>query len=398
MNEKLICMKRGLLFIPFLLVIVLLMCSFYHQPEKNNNIDINIQHGIVYYEDSIFSGWPANHGIWTWGDEILVGFVRARHMEKSGHTYDQKTSRDCYARSFNSGNCWKIEGAFDNGQKGWRYNNQLSDSLSVSPYALTESIDFLHPDFAITFQRETNNIGPSHFYYTYNRGMNWIGPFMISNMGTNGIATRTDYIIDDHRTLTAFFTVAKTNNREGRVLCVRTSDGGITWEKVAWVGNEPEGFDIMPSSVRLSSQRLLTVIRSRNENGQDFISAYKSDDNGQSWIRIKDPVADTGRGGSPPALLKLTDGRLALAYIYRSKFGSRVNVRFSIDEGTNWSDEIILRCCDGANTDVGYPKMIQRQDGKLLIVYYWNNSGLPNALPYRYIAYTMFDPTDINLN
>jgi len=396
MNKFKSLKSEGLCFL-CLLVFAFFMYSFCYQSEGNSNVGFNVKHGIVYYEDSVFCGWPANHGIWSWGDEILVGFVRAKHMEKSGHTYDQKTSRDYYARSVNSGNSWKIESAFDNGQKGWRYNNQITNDLAVSPRALTDSIDFLHPDFAITFQRETNNIGPSHFYFTYNRGITWIGPFMISNMGTNGIATRTDYIIDDNRTLTAFFTVAKTNNREGRILCVRTSDGGITWEKVSWVGNEPEGFDIMPSSVRLSSQRLLTAIRSRKENGQDFISAYNSDDNGQTWTRIKDPVADTGRGGSPPALVRLTDGRLALAYIYRSKYGSRVNVRFSENEGASWSDEIILRCCDGANTDVGYPKMIQLKDGKLMVIYYWNNSGLVDSKPYRYIANTIFDPTETNL-
>jgi hypothetical protein len=52
-------------------------------------------------------------------------------------------------------------------------------------------------------------------------------------------------------------------------------------------------------------------------------------------------------GGSPSALVKLSDGRLALAYIHRSQYGSRVKVRFSSNSGQIWSDEIVLRGGDG---------------------------------------------------
>lgn len=119
-------------------------------------------------------------------------------------------------------------------------------------------------------------------------------------------------------------------------------------------------------------------------------------DNGKTWGRLKDPVADTGRGGSPPALVKLADGRLALGYAYRSEYGSRMNVRFSSDKGNSWSDEIVLRGGDGASRDVGYPRMLQRPDGKIVIIYYWNNALTEGAKPYRYIAYTIFDPEKWN--
>ncbi len=32
------------------------------------------RHVMVYHRPGQFAGWPANHGIWCWGDEILVGF------------------------------------------------------------------------------------------------------------------------------------------------------------------------------------------------------------------------------------------------------------------------------------------------------------------------------------
>ncbi len=33
-----------------------------------------VEHLKVHHEQGRFDGWPANHGIWSWGNEILVGF------------------------------------------------------------------------------------------------------------------------------------------------------------------------------------------------------------------------------------------------------------------------------------------------------------------------------------
>lgn len=367
----------------------------------------DVQHVNIYYDAGRFAGWPANLGIWSWGDEILVGFVEAAYHDDGGfHTYDQSTARDKFARSRDGGLTWTIEDAYEHGQTAWRYNNRLEDGVE-EPEELSEPIDFTHSDLALTFLRRTNNIGPSHFYYSYDRGRQWQGPFALPNLDTPGIATRTDYIIDGPHELLAFFTVAKSNDREGRVLAARTTNGGVTWEQVAWVGPEPEGFEIMPSSVRLSSSEVLTVIRrregSRGEGSrQDLMSAYRSTDNGHTWERVGDPVANTGNGGSPPALVKLDDGRLALAYVVRSSegSGSRVGVKFSADEGQTWSEETVLRQ-DGATSDAGYPRMVQRPDGKLVVVYYWNRAleegqvAIRDRQPWRFIAATIFDPDAI---
>jgi hypothetical protein len=354
----------------------------------------DIQNGIVFHEEGRFAGWPANHGIWIWDNEILVGFVEAAHMDSKGfHTYDRSTATNKYARSNDGGRSWTIEDAYEHGQTARGFDNNISGQKIKIPVPISTPIeDFTHPGFIFTFLRQHNDHGPSHFYYSKDRGKIWEGPFVFPDLNTNGVATRTDYIVDGPKELTAFITVAKSNKREGRVTMVRTTDGGLNWELVSWIGPEPEGFDIMPSSVRLSPTELLTVIRTRTGNGQDLMTSWISGDNGKSWEKLKDPVADTGKGGSPPALLKLNDGRLALAYIYRSQYGSRVNIRFSADNGASWSDEIILRGCDGATFDVGYPRMVQRPDGKLVIIYYWNNANQEGAKPFRYIASTIVDP------
>ncbi|MBM1105843.1 exo-alpha-sialidase [Aurantibacter crassamenti] len=356
-----------------------------------------IQHEIVFAEDGKYAGWPANHGVWSWGDEILIGFVLADYNEstKGLHTYEIPSSRNRYARSLDGGVTWKITDAYKIGQKAWGHDNDIVPEKAVDPVVLTKPIkDFTNPEFLLTFLRHNNHDGPSHFYFSNNKGLSWEGAFKFPNVGLPGIANRTDYVVDGKQSLSVFVTTAKSNKREGRVALVRTTDGGLTWNLVSYITPEHEGFDIMPSSIRLSESELLTTIRSRMKNGLNLISSYKSNDNGKTWKRLKDPAPDTGRGGSPPALTKLKDGRLALGYINRSEYGSRVHVRFSDDNGESWSDEITLRSGEGANRDVGYPRIAQRADGKLILVYYWNNTLIEGSKPYRYIAATIFDPND----
>lgn len=357
----------------------------------------DIEHKIVFSEDEKYAAWPANHGIWTWNNEILIGFVEAsfKASNKGLHTYDITTARNKYARSFDGGVTWKITDAFESGQKAWGYDNSVPAEKAVKPIPMKEAMkDFTSPDFLLTFLRHNNNDGPTHFYYSNNKGKSWKGAFEFPDLGLSGIANRTDYIVDGKQSLTLFVTTAKANKKEGRVALVRTVDGGLTWTLESWITPEHGGFDIMPSSVRISDTELLTTIRTRTEDKLDLISSYRSKDNGKTWLRLKDPVPYTGSAGSPPALVKLKDGRLALGYIYRSQFGSRVHARFSSDNGETWGDEITLRSGVGTNRDAGYPKITQREDGKLVMVYYWNNALIESAKPYRYIAATIFDPSE----
>lgn len=354
-----------------------------------------IEHSVIYQQDGRFAAWPANGGIWMWNNEILVGFVEAKHVEARGlHSYDSKTARHKYARSLDGGKTWSIEDAFDAGQKAIAYDHAIDADKAVAAKPLDRPMDFTHPEFVLAFVRLNNNDdGPSIFYHSNNKGKSWNGPFSFPNLGTAGVATRNDYFVDGKSSLTALITTAKANKQEGRVASVRTTDGGMTWQFLSYLGEEHAGFDIMPSSERLSPTELYTTIRTRTRTSLDLMTAHLSSDNGATWQRMKDPVADTGHGGSPPAIVRLKDGRLALAYAYRSAHGSRMAMRLSRDNGRSWGNEIPLRTGDGANRDVGYPVMAQRPDGKLILIYYWNNVVQPGAKPFRYITATTFDPS-----
>ena len=63
------------------------------------------------------------------------------------------------------------------------------------------------------------------------------------------------------------------------------------------------------------------------------------------------------------------------------------SARLSNDKGKTWGPEIILRQ-DGGTTDLGYPGSVQRSDGKVVTVYYFNGP----AHPERTIEATIWDP------
>ena len=354
-----------------------------------------VKHVKVYYQPGRYGGWPANNGIWSWGNEILVGLVGGHHKEKTGHTIDPEKPRlHLFGRSLDGGETWSIEDAYESGLKGAAENNTGIPGASFKPPVdCPGGINFTHPDFAMTLRRMNNGTGPSHFYYSYDRGKAWEGPFSLPDLGTQGIAARTDYIVNSEHDCMIFLTAAKSNRREGRVFCARTIDGGKTWEMVSWIGPEPEGYSIMPASVRLSSSDILVVIRRRErepEGSRGWLASYLSEDNGQNWRQLDDPVSELGGGSNPPALIKLKDGRLCLNYGVRVD-PYRICAKLSADQGRTWSEEIVLRS-DGANGDIGYPRNVQRPDGKVVTIYYFND---PKTGVERYIGASIWNPGNL---
>jgi len=351
-----------------------------------------LQHVMVYYEPGRFGGWPANHGIWAWGNEILVGFSAGTYKDLGPnlHAIDRdKPEEYLLARSLDGGMTWQIENPSTKGALvpvGKALHGVAPAGLEEKPLRdCPGGIDFTHPDFAMTVRMSDKDTGLSRSYYSIDRGHNWEGPFRLPLFGQKGIAARTDYLINGKHDCLLFLTAAKQNNQEGRVLCGRTLDGGKTWAFVSYIGPEPAGYAIMPSTVRLSPAEIVTTIRCREGSGS-WIDAYLSQDNGTSWSYLNRPVPDTGEG-NPPALIRLHDGRLCLTYGYRAAPWG-IYARLSDDGGRTWSDPIALRE-DGAGRDIGYPRSIERPDGKIVTIYYfWDRKTGPE----RYIAATIWDP------
>ena len=91
--------------------------------------------------------------------------------------------------------------------------------------------------------------------------------------------------------------------------------------------------------------------------------------------------------GNPATLTRLASGDLALTYGWRlPPYGIRARV--SDDDGRTWSREFIL-ADDGASWDLGYPRTVQRADGRCVTMYYHHRADRPE----RFIAATIWDPT-----
>ncbi len=340
-----------------------------------------IEHIVVYREQGRFGGWPANHGIWSWGNEILCGFSAAYFMKKAPdrHPYDNtKPEEPRLARSLDGGKTWSIEAPISllPPEQGGR---------AVEP--LREPMDFTAPGFAMTLRFTSTDKGPSRLWYSYDRGKTWRGAYEFPLFGQLGVAARTDYLIRSKREALVFVTAAKKNGREGRPLCVRTTDGGLNWKIQSWIGEEPKGFSIMPSSVRLPDDRILTALRVKQDSAHDWVELHESTDDGGSWRFVTKPVAFTGgMSGNPPSMIRLKDGRLCLTYGYRGKpYGIRAV--FSSDDGRTWGDEFVLRD-DGGAWDIGYTRTVQRPDGKIVTLYYFPEEQYSE----RIIAATIWDP------
>ncbi|MBN1639840.1 MAG: exo-alpha-sialidase [Anaerolineae bacterium] len=358
-----------------------------------------MQHRVIYRAPGRYAGWPANYGMWGWGDELVVAFTVGYHDPNGGfHARDRsRPFVTMQARSVDGGETWQAElmPCRTPGGRGLSADEHMTRELGVrqtlqaDPGALIDppgGIDLTAPDLAVMCARAGLRAGAISWYYaSHDRCHSWAGPFRLPMFGQAGIAARTDVVVLDKDTGLFFLTAAKPDGQEGRVFCALTTDGGGRFAFRSWVTPEAAGYTIMPSSVRLPSGRLLSAVRCR-DGDRCWIDLYVSDDDAATWRCVARPAPDTGSGGNPPALIQLGDRRLCLTYGYRDPpFGMRA--RLSADGGATWGPEIVLR--DGAgNHDLGYPRSVQRADGQVVTAYYWNDE--PDG--ERYIAATVWRP------
>jgi hypothetical protein len=350
-----------------------------------------VNHAVVHGAPGLFAGWPANNGAWSWdGREILVGFTAGAHAELPGHNI-REPYRSCLARSLDQGETWTVEEPHPFAGSG----------APAKPFE--GNVDFTNPGAAFRIEG-TGYHGSTRpgggFFLSENRGRNWQGPFSFGALAALPeiagleITSRTDYLIEGPRECLVFMSARGPGMALDRVFCIRTADGGQSFQFVSWVVPPSDPFRaVMPSTVRMESGGLVTAIRRREPKKERcWLDAYASADNGAGW-RHAGRIADTGGwNGNPPALVKLADGRLCCAYGDRA--ACRMMVAFSADEGATWNRTVVLR--DDfhrdahGDPDLGYPRVVQRSDGKLLTCYYWATREQPR----QHIAATVWDPPD----
>ena len=360
----------------------------------------------IVREAGRFAGWPANYGMWRWGREIVVGFTQGTHKSVArGHALDKSQPfRNMQARSLDGGETWRVE-AFNGaspGGRGLSADEHMGAGLRLSEVmhaksapVLAAPLDFTHPDFALMLARTGIGRGVfSFFYASQDRARSWQGPYRLPMFNQTGIAARTDYLVESERSALLFLTANKADGDEGKVICVRTDDGGRSFTLLSEVGGEPAGrgdFAIMPASLRLPDGAILCARRCRNgADGMSWIDIFRSDDEGRSWHFLCQPVAfrEPNHSGNPPVLLRLPDERLALIYGNRDR-PHTIGARLSGDAGASWSDEITLRG-GGGSGDMGYVRGVALDDGRIVAAYYFNDR--PDGDGERFIGATLWTP------
>jgi hypothetical protein len=354
-------------------------------PGRDPELSVNdARHTIVYYEPGRFGGWPANNGVWSWGDEILVGFRRGYYKETQiTHSIDVTRQEDyVFARSLDAGESWRLEEPEAFGRP----------DVPASP-CCPDTMDFAAPGFAFRSRDD-------RFYYSYDKGHSWTGPFLFPVLKPD-LSPRTDYMIQGPESCLFFLSARMDWGELGgkdRAFCARTQDGGQSFEFLGWMTSEPGVRSVMPSTVRISESEIVSVLRRREDKIVDgkasienWLDTYVSRDGGESWEFLsKVAETDTGKNnGNPPSLVLLPDGKLVVTYGYRATpYGLRAKI--SSDSGHTWGPEIALRS-DARTWDFGYTRSVVRSDGRLVTVYYYTTEDRVE----QHIEATIWDPESL---
>lgn len=381
---------------------ILAVCTFLWVSCDNNIEPQLVEHNIVHQEEGYFMGWPANNGVWMWEDgEIMTGFTRGAYVEKEGHNVESPY-HNWLSKSTDGGYTWEtftpegFIGVFDpEGIEG--------DSM-LTLAKIGEPIDFQHDNFVLRMVGNgylQPDVPAGGFFYSYDRGNSWKGPFAFNDLADaeelEGLefTPRTDYVVEGENSALLFLS-ARGHEKFGsdKAFVARTTDGGITFEFLGWIVDLEDPYRaVMPSTVKTSSGKLISAIRRRERDGGSsycWIDIFASGDNGKNW-KFLSRAGETGpQNGNPPAMIELTDGRLLVAYGNREH--NQIRARFSSDEGTTWGPEIILR--EGKESDIGYPRLVQNEDGNIITIYYWADSPTSE----KYIATTIWNPGNKDWN
>lgn len=357
---------------------------------------VETSHRVVYHNPAEFAGWPANEGLWSWGDnEMLVAFEVAKFVETEGdHNIDRNSpKRIAFARSLDGGETWTPEEHPQIASPEYLGDADKFVQEIVTahdPRPSPGGFDFSHPNFAMKLRGGT-------FYVSHNRGRSWEGPYLLTEFDFIPEA-RTSYIITGPSSATIFMTgrVTKDGLKYGRSCVLHTTDGGKTFQFASWIGEDiadrlkPEErqrgfetiFSIMPSAVWLGGDRYICAVRQRT-NRAKWTDIFETTDGGHTWTKL----GTLERGSSNPATLVLMeDGAIAAVYGNRRRAPCGVAAKISRDQGRTWTEEIVLRN-DARQWDIGYSRALQRPDGKIVALYYYTTE----AMPENFIAATIWD-------
>jgi sialidase-1 len=235
---------------------------------------------------------------------------------------------------------------------------------------------------------------------SYDKGESWSQPEIISVDGDFEWFSR-DAIseLEDGTWVLPVYKSSGFNAEKAYV--IRSFDKGKTWGDVALLAEDKNGTRSMFRGVNynevcvlnLGMGRLMAMIRSDSSyqsesdqymaiGGTGELTQAFSENAGLSWTYPE----HTGIFGQPANIIKLKNGKILCTYGYR-KSPFAVKACLSNDEGKTWDTLNTITIKESCPFwDMGYPMSVQREDGKIVTVYYWNDENKT-----RYVEMAIWD-------
>ena len=371
----------------------------------------NARHGVVYRNEDEYCGWVFYCGLWrTANGDIVTSFKRVRNEYAGAHDVDhgqiaQKPAHLVTIRSKDGGRNWDASGVQEVFDMGWKAPEDFPGGRAAD-WSDLPPLDFLNRDTLVMGGGVPSLFGQtaqSWLRASDDGGATWRDPIILprydlpslTNFGSPMYATRDDGV---------HLLGCQTNSPEALSPhpLVYGSTDGRNWHFLSFMVEEkpPSPFyelkspysplaHFYPRIAVLPNGRVIASLRyQRDARSVIWTEIHESLDGGRTWTFLS-RVNDIG---APGDLVPMRDGRVVCVYGYRT-MPSGVRYKVSEDGGRTWGREYILRD-DGGSWDVGYPRAIEVEPGKLLAVYYINLKNDPVQMNggIRHIAWSMFRP------
>ena len=356
-------------------------------------LDYPPKHVTVYENSGEFAGWPANEGVWSWGNEILVAaWVSQYEEDGSNHNHaPDAPQRIRFSRSLDGGLTWTPE----------EHDNVRPPRYLGEPAVFTGNINFANPDLAMRWRGNS-------FFVSADRGQSWEGPYAVPlPENTTASSARTCYfpINESSCLVLSSYSYITANGTMPQVAALKTSDGGASFQLLSWIGPGEAFSDdftaedlaagniysIMPQGVQISQDHYIITLRQRittadRTTNRIWTDVYETSDGGSSWTKISELERNSV---NPVSLVYLGEKTLIATYGDRSA-PIGIYAKVSHDLGRSWSDKFPLRK-DAREWDIGYVVSRLLSDNKIATIYYYTTEQhYPN-----FIAATVWDPSSI---
>lgn len=352
-------------------------------------VPTRMEHVTVYRNESEFSSWPFNAGMWKIADDnVLVAFMNIRCDYtiplNLKHNRVETFGRIAAVRSADGGQTWSRAADIAD-------NIEVADLLKHGrEEAYREPFDFADPNVLLSCWTTPSSGDPAAKAWikmSADGGASWGPAVRLPECSIPRFQGRPSYVVRPDGVILLFLTARPTANPYDRPVVYSSSDGGCTWALMSYMPASGEYRMICPSPVVLPDGTIVVAVRCKPSMEAAWDEIYASNDGGWSW-RFVSRVNDHG---DTAHLTRLKDGRLFIVYGYRRPpYGIRA--RISEDAGNTWGPEMVLRD-DGGSRDLGYPRAVELDGGRILATYYFNDRHDPIQMNggVRYIAGTILE-------